>query len=59
MPYPPPIPLPVPAAISSVPPQIVNLGLDSVGLMSPEEQQSNQQLYHSVGTLHPVHLLNQ
>ncbi|CAL8468600.1 g8140 [Coccomyxa elongata] len=47
MPYPPPIPLPVPAAISPVPPDIVNLELDSVGLMSPEEQQSNQQLYHS------------
>lgn len=50
MPYPPPIPLPVPAAINSVPPEIVNLELDSVGLMSPEEQQSNQQLYHSVRT---------
>jgi hypothetical protein len=50
MPYPPPIPLPVPAAISAVPPEIVGLGLDSLGLMSPEEQQSNQQLYHSVSS---------
>ncbi len=54
MPYPPPIPLPVPAAISPVPPEIVNLELDSVGLMSPEEQQSNQQLYHSVRALYPL-----
>lgn len=48
MPYPPPIPLPVPASISPMPEDIVGLDLDSLGLMSPEEQQSNQQLYHSV-----------
>ncbi len=55
MPYPPPIPLPVPAAISAVPPEIVGLELDSLGLMSPEEQQSNAQLYHCVSPKsHPL-----
>lgn len=48
MPYPPPIPLPVPTALAPLPPELTCYGLDSLSLMSPEEEQSNQQLYHCV-----------
>jgi hypothetical protein len=48
MPYPPPLPLPVPTSISPMQWEIVGLDLDSLGLMTPEEEQSNQQLYHTV-----------
>ena len=48
MPYPPPIPLPVPSALAPLPEVCVGLTLDSLGLMTAEEQQSNQQLHHCV-----------
>ena len=48
MPYPPPIPLPVPAAVPPQPPDVAGVTLDALELMSEEEAQSNEQLYHSV-----------
>lgn len=48
MPYPPPIPLPVPTAVQPRPDGIAGLTLDALELMSDEEAQSNEQLYHSV-----------
>ena len=56
MPYPPPIPLPVPSALAPLPPDALCYGLDSLGLMSPEEEQSNQQLYHCVSACPPRNL---
>ncbi|CAK0781020.1 hypothetical protein CVIRNUC_005258 [Coccomyxa viridis] len=47
MPYPPPIPLPVPTAVQPRPDGIPGLTLDALELMSDEEAQSNEQLYHS------------
>ena len=52
MPYPPPIPLPVPTAVQPRPDGIPGLTLDALELMSDEEAQSNEQLYHSVWLLH-------
>ena len=54
MPYPPPIPLPVPTAVQPRPDGIPGLTLDALELMSDEEAQSNEQLYHSVWPLAPV-----
>ena len=51
MPYPPPIPLPVPSALAPLPGACVSLDLEALGLMTAEEQQSNQQLYHCVRLL--------
>lgn len=48
MPYPPPIPLPVPTAVPPKPPAVMGTALDTLDLMSDEEAQSNEQLYHSV-----------
>jgi hypothetical protein len=48
MPYPPPIPLPVPAAVPPQPPDVAGMTLDALELMSEEEAESNEQLYHSV-----------
>ena len=48
MPYPPPIPLPVPTAVPPRPPGVAGTSLDNLGLMSDEEAESNEQLYHSV-----------
>ena len=48
MPYPPPIPLPVPTAAPPRPPGVAGTSLDNLGLMSDEEADSNEQLYHSV-----------
>ena len=48
MPYPPPIPLPVPTAVPPRPPGVGGTSLDNLGLMSDEEAESNEQLYHSV-----------
>jgi hypothetical protein len=48
MPYPPPIPLPVPAAVPPQPLDVPSMTLDALELMSEEEAQSNEQLYHSV-----------
>ncbi len=57
MPYPPPIPLPVPSALAPLPEACVGLTLDSLGLMTAEEQQSNQQLHHCVRTPRPAVVL--
>ena len=51
MPYPPPIPLPVPTAVQPRPVGTPGLTLDALELMSDEEAQSNEQLYHSVWLL--------
>ena len=56
MPYPPPIPLPVPTAVQPQPDGIAGLTLDALELMSDEEAQSNEQLYHSVWPLASVWL---
>ena len=48
MPYPPPIPLPVPTAVPPRPTGVAGASLDNLGLMSDEEAESNEQLYHSV-----------
>ena len=48
MTYQPPIPLLVPASMPAVPPDVVGLDLPNLGLMTPEEELSNQQLDHSV-----------
>eukprot|EP00891_Asterochloris_glomerata_P002034 jgi/Astpho2/2034/Aster-00531 len=47
MTYQPPIPLLVPASMPAVPPDVVGLDLPNLGLMTPEEELSNQQLDHS------------
>jgi hypothetical protein len=48
MPYPPPPLLPAPPALPPVDKQIVGLDLHSVGLLTQEEQQTNQQLEYTV-----------
>ncbi len=48
MPYQPPWPLPVPSSLTAVPDCIGRLDLDSLGLMSSQEQTSNDQLQHNV-----------
>ena len=55
MPYPPPIPLPVPTAVPARPPGVAGTDLDNLGLMSDEEADSNEQLYHSVGLCSASH----
>ncbi|KAK9859773.1 hypothetical protein WJX84_001839 [Apatococcus fuscideae] len=47
MPYQPPWPLPVPSSLTAVPDCIGRLDLDSLGLMSSQEQTSNDQLQHN------------
>lgn len=47
LPVPPAVPLPIPAAIPPVPPDIVSLELKDIGIMTAEEELSNQQLEHS------------
>ena len=49
MTYQPPVPLLVPASMPAVAPDVVGLDLPNLGLMTPEEELSNQQLDHSVG----------
>ena len=49
MTYQPPVPLLVPSSMPAVPPDVVGLDLPNLGLMTPEEELSNQQLDHSVG----------
>ena len=44
MPYPPPLPLPVPAWMPSVPESLPGHDLASINLMNSEEELSNQQL---------------
>ena len=51
MTYQPPVPLLVPASMPAVPSEVVGLDLPNLGLMTPEEELSNQQLDHSVGRL--------
>ena len=48
MPYQPPVPLLVPTSMPPVPPEVVGLDLKNLGLMTPEEELSNQQLEFSV-----------
>ena len=48
MEYPPPVPLPVPPNMPPVSDDIGSLGLKGLGLMTPEEEESNQQLYYAV-----------
>lgn len=50
MPYPAPLPLPlpVPPAMPPVPPEVEGLDLASTGLISIEEEMSNQQLNFTV-----------
>ena len=49
MTYQPPVPLLVPGSMPAVAPDVVGLDLPNLGLMTPEEELSNQQLDHSVG----------
>lgn len=48
MPYPPALPLPVPAAMPPVPAAVEGLYLPSIGLIRQEEELSNQQLSFTV-----------
>lgn len=48
MPYPPALPLPVPAAMPALPASVEGLDLPSIGLISREEELSNQQLSFTV-----------
>ncbi len=48
MPFPPPAPLPPPLAMPAVPEEVVSVELANLGLMTPEEEQSNQQLLYVV-----------
>ena len=51
MPYQPPWPLPVPSSLTPVPDSIHGLDLASLGLMSSQEEISNDQLQHNVRSL--------
>lgn len=55
MPYAPPLPLPVPASMPEVDASIVGLDLSGLGLLSSEEENSNQLLKFTVR--HPPHCL--
>lgn len=48
MPYPPPSLLPIPTGLVHLPQPIAGLELHDLQLMTAEEEQSNQQLFHSV-----------
>ena len=48
LPFPPPEPLPPPRAMRAVPEEVVSVELANLGLMTPEEEQSNQQLLFTV-----------
>ena len=48
MPFPPPLPLPVPIGMPAVPQSVEGLDLQSMGLISQEEELSNQQLCFTV-----------
>lgn len=48
MPFPPPAPLPPPLMMPPVPEEVVSVELANLGLMTPEEEQSNQQLHFTV-----------
>lgn len=48
MPYAPPLPLPVPASMPEVDASIVGLDLSGLGLLSSEEENSNQLLKFTV-----------
>ena len=48
MPYPPPSLLPIPTGIGHCPKPLASLELDALQLMTPEEESSNQQLFHTV-----------
>ena len=48
LPFPPPAPLPPPRAMPTVPEEVVSVELANLGLMTPEEEQSNQQLLYVV-----------
>ena len=48
MPYPPPSLLPIPTGIGHCPKPLTSLELDALQLMSPQEESSNQQLFHTV-----------
>ena len=50
MEFPPHVPLPVPERLPPLP-EVPNLGRKGLGLMTAEEQESNQQLYHAVRLL--------
>ncbi|KAK9843673.1 hypothetical protein WJX81_001963 [Elliptochloris bilobata] len=47
LPFPPPKPLPPPLAMRAVPEEVVSVELANLGLMTPEEKQSNQQLLYT------------
>ena len=51
LPFPPPEPLPPPRAMRAVPEEVVSVELANLGLMTPEEEQSNQQLLFTVPSL--------
>ena len=48
MPYQPPWPLPVPSSLTPTPDSIRGLDLAGLGLMSSQEEISNDQLQHNV-----------
>ena len=50
MDFPPHVPLPVPEGLPPLP-EVPNLGRKGLGLMTLEEEESNQQLYHAVRLL--------
>ena len=50
MPYPPPALLPIPSGFAPLPTAIPSLQLQDLELMTPEEEESNQQLLHTVWT---------
>ena len=57
LPFPPPEALPPPRAMRAVPEEVVSVELANLGLMTPEEEQSNQQLLFTVparGTPRPL-----
>ena len=59
LPFPPPEPLPPPLAMRTVPDEVVSVELANLGLMTPEEEQSNQQLLYTVRTCMPCCLVCQ
>ena len=48
MPYLPSPPLPVPDSMPPVSEAVVSVGLENLGIVTEEEEQSNQQLYYKV-----------
>ena len=54
MPYLPSPPLPVPDSMPPVSEEVVSVGLENLGIVTEEEEQSNQQLYYKVFISEPA-----